>query len=80
MALTSGSGYSPRCAHRQDSRGPTCFATGKGGKGFGISLWESEQAAQAARDGMAERRREGAQVLGRDTPLDFQIFEVVERA
>ena len=52
----------------------------EGGKGFGISLWESEQAARAARDGMAERRREGAQVLGRDAPLDFQIFEVVERA
>ena len=49
------------------------------GRGFGITLWESEQAARTAIESMAEQRREGGQVLGQNEPLEGEIFEVVER-
>ena len=49
------------------------------GKGFGVTLWESEQAARAAVEAMAEQRREGGQALGQGAPLQGEFFEVVEQ-
>jgi heme-degrading monooxygenase HmoA len=49
------------------------------GKGMGVTLWASEQAARAAVEGMAEQRREGGQAMGQSGPLQAEFFEVVEQ-
>jgi heme-degrading monooxygenase HmoA len=49
------------------------------GKGLGITLWESEQAARTAVEAMAEQRREGGQAMGQSDPLQGEFFEVVEQ-
>jgi heme-degrading monooxygenase HmoA len=49
------------------------------GKGLGVTLWESEQAARAAVEAMAEQRREGGQAVGQGGPLQGEFFEVVEQ-
>ena len=51
-----------------------------GGRRVGITLWESERAARASRELLAQPRKEVAQAQGRDAPPEIQIFEVVEQA
>jgi heme-degrading monooxygenase HmoA len=52
----------------------------QGGKALGVSLWDSEQAALAAEQALTPQSQEGAQAVGQGSPLQGQIFEVVEEA